>query len=66
MSNDLHNFDALTASPAGWAAPAPVAPRTQYEIEDLAGLGWVQITDMGDENLYFVLADGSLGFAKID
>ena len=36
----------------------------QYETEELPGLGWMVITWVGDENLYFTLADGSEGFCK--
>ena len=42
------------------------AAPTQYEVSDLLTLGWIQITEMGEENLYYVLADGSCGFVKID
>ena len=37
---------------------------TFYDLEEIPGLGWVQITDIGEENFYFTLADGSKGFAK--
>lgn len=38
----------------------------QFEIEDLLTIGWVTITDSGEENIYFTLSDGSRGFIKID
>ena len=38
---------------------------TEYQIEDFAALGWIQITEMGEENLYFTLADGTRGFVKL-
>ncbi len=39
---------------------------TGYEIEELAGLGWIVITDIGEENIYFTLEDGTLGYCKVD
>tara|TARA_R110000803_G_scaffold58013_1_gene116196 strand:+ start:253 stop:432 length:180 start_codon:yes stop_codon:yes gene_type:complete len=36
-----------------------------YEVSDLPTLGWFQITEMGEENMYFTLADGSAGFVKL-
>lgn len=38
---------------------------TWYEIEDLPALGFITITDIGEENIYFTLADGSRGFIKV-
>ena len=38
---------------------------TQFEIEDLLTIGWITVTDCGEENMYFTLADGSRGFVKI-
>jgi hypothetical protein len=37
---------------------------TEYEISELPGLGWIVITWVGEENVYFTLADGSEGFVK--
>lgn len=39
---------------------------TEYEVADLVNLGWIQITEMGEENLYFTLADGSRCFVKLE
>ena len=36
----------------------------QFEIEDLPSLGPIQITEIGEENIYFTLADGRVGFVK--
>ena len=36
----------------------------QYDPQDLPRLGWVTITEHGEENTYFTLADGSVGFVK--
>ena len=36
------------------------------EIEDLATLGWIVITWVGEENMYFTDADGTEYFCKID
>ena len=36
----------------------------EYEVEDLPKIGWIQITHIGEENVYFTLSDGSLGFYK--
>jgi len=38
---------------------------TQYEVSELPSLGWLRFESMGDENLYFVLSDGSRGFVKL-
>lgn len=37
---------------------------TQYEAADLPGLGPISFTDIGEENMYFTLKNGSLGFVK--
>jgi hypothetical protein len=37
---------------------------TEYQLTDLPGLGWIVINHIGEENLYFTLADGSEGFIK--
>lgn len=37
----------------------------EYEISELPSLGFVTITHSGEENVYFTLADGSLGFVKV-
>ena len=37
---------------------------TEFETEDLPGLGWIQITDVGEENVYFTYGDGFPGFCK--
>lgn len=37
----------------------------QYDIEDLPRLGWITWTERGEENFYFVMADGSIGFVKL-
>ena len=34
------------------------------EIEELPGLGWIKITEIGEENVYFTIADGTLCFCK--
>jgi len=38
---------------------------TQYDIGDLLTLGWITWESMGEENFYFTLEDGSLGFIKL-
>jgi hypothetical protein len=38
---------------------------TQYEISDLPSLGWLSDLELGEENMYFTLADGSRGFVKL-
>lgn len=34
------------------------------ELEDLSALGWITITYVGDENVYFTTADGIEGYFK--
>ena len=36
----------------------------EYEISDLPKLGWIEITEIGEENMYF-LHDGVRCFCKI-
>ena len=38
---------------------------TEFQIEDLPSLGWIQMDYLGEENFYFTLADGSAGFIKL-
>lgn len=38
---------------------------TQYEVSELPELGWITMTEMGEENLYFTFQDGSKGFCKL-
>ena len=35
------------------------------EIESLARMGWIRITDVGEENVYFVTAAGDHYFCKV-
>ncbi len=42
-----------------------LTPLTQYEVSELPELGWITMTEMGEENLYFTLQDGSKGFCKL-
>lgn len=44
-------------------AEEPMTP-TFYEISELPSLGWITITSIGEENIYFTLGDGSRGFCK--
>ena len=37
-----------------------------YDAAELPGLGWVQFTEIGEENMYFVLKNGIRGFCKIE
>lgn len=37
---------------------------TQIEVTDLAKIGFVTFTDIGDENVYFVRASGERCYAK--
>ncbi len=37
---------------------------TYYEVSDLPSLGWLVIDWVGEENIYFTLADGSTGYVK--
>ena len=43
--------------------PNTNTPR-EYDLVDLPRLGWITITVHGQENTYFTLADGSVGFVK--
>ena len=45
---------------------AKTNPLHWYEVTDLPKLGWLTITDIGEENFYFTLADGSEGYVKAD
>ena len=45
---------------------AKTTPLHWYEVTDLPKLGWLAITDIGEENFYFTLADGSEGYVKAD
>lgn len=45
-------------------APVKLSPLLDFELEDLPRLGWIRITHIGDENVYFTLPDGREGFAK--
>lgn len=38
---------------------------TEYEVTDLPTLGFITITDIGEENVYFTLSDGTAGYCKI-
>jgi len=57
-------YNQMRAFLAGLEAPAPTPTPTQYDAEDLPGLGWLVFTEHGEENSYFTLADGSIGFIK--
>ena len=37
----------------------------KFEIEELTQIGWLQVTSIGNENLYFFLEDGTQGYCKI-
>ena len=37
----------------------------QYEAAEFATIGWIQITEIREENVYFTLADGTRGFVKL-
>ena len=37
----------------------------EFEIEELTQIGWLQVTSIGNENLYFFLEDGTHGYCKI-
>tara|TARA_R110000824_G_scaffold79967_2_gene201349 strand:- start:42 stop:173 length:132 start_codon:yes stop_codon:yes gene_type:complete len=39
---------------------------TQYDTNELPHLGWIVITEIGEENIYFRTEDGSIGFIKYD
>lgn len=43
---------------------SPPAP-PEYDLDDLPTLGWLQVTDVGEENMYFTLEDGTDGFCKV-
>ena len=36
----------------------------QYDEADLPSLGWITITFIGEENVYFTLEDGTEAFFK--
>ena len=36
----------------------------EFEIGELTQIGWLQVTSMGNENLYFFLEDGTQGYCK--
>jgi len=38
----------------------------EFESNQLHLLGWITITDIGEENVYFTLQDGTKAFSKID
>ena len=37
----------------------------EFEIEELTQIGWLQVTSIGNENLYFFLENGTHGYCKI-
>lgn len=37
----------------------------EVQVEELPGLGWIQITEVGEENVYFDHGDGRRGFVKV-
>ena len=37
----------------------------EYDLTALPTLGWLTITHVGEENIYFLLADGTCGFCKV-
>ena len=41
--------------------PAP----QEFMIQELIQIGWLQVTSIGNENLYFFLEDGTQGYCKI-
>ena len=41
--------------------PAP----QEFEIQELTQIGWLQVTSIGNANLYFFLEDGTQGYCKI-
>lgn len=48
------------------AAVAELFRAVGYEVSDLPSLGWITITSMGEENLYFMLANGQDAYVKIE
>ena len=41
-------------------------PLIEYEISNLPSLGWLTITWVGEENMYFIeMGNGTRGFVKI-
>lgn len=55
---------ARTQATLFWLPEAAHAPQ-EFDIDQLPRLGWIQITDVGEENIYFTLEDGSKGFCKV-
>ena len=41
------------------------APIKEIEINDLPSMGWIQITDIGEENVYFKNQEGEQFFYKV-
>ncbi len=37
----------------------------EVEVGELATIGWIQITSIGEENLYFSTPDGTKHFCKV-
>jgi len=52
---------------ARWSQTVPITVRgpKEYDYTALPTLGWMTITDVGEENIYFTLADGTKGFCKV-
>lgn len=46
-----------------WYPRSPVV--TWYEIEQLPSLGWLTITWVGNENIYFTMNGGRRGYCKV-
>lgn len=40
--------------------------RTEFQPDELWAAGWIRITEVGDENIYFELENGLLGWCKVD
>ena len=68
MTNTEYLFrtcpEALSRAAAANAANAKARATKLYEVEDLLTIGPITITDVGEENMYFTLADGTFGYCK--
>ena len=37
----------------------------EVEVQDLSSVGWIRITEVGEENIYFLLPSGQRAFCKL-
>ncbi len=64
ISKDLADAFGLTSNVPDLLIIEP-RPR-EVQPEDLGRIGWINITDISEENVYFRLRDGTRCFSKVE